>query len=149
MIDIHYSHLKPGAGYIEQVEIDWVPRTGHGSLLKGTALDEWTEKLPTAMYKHGQPMRIVPNETRHLLEHVGFTEVVESVTRVCYCPRSDDIHEQEVARWFNLGLGRRLTALSCKPMMTQLGMSNNDIETLCDRVREDICSLRYRAYCRM
>ncbi|KND86272.1 hypothetical protein TOPH_09103 [Tolypocladium ophioglossoides CBS 100239] len=101
------------------------------------------------MDKHGRSMGVDPHKTRHQLARAGFTEVNESVIKVCYSPWSGDPHEREVARWFNAALRRRLVALSCAPLTRKLGMSGEDVEQLCDRVYRDMCVLGQHAYCRV
>lgn len=40
-------------------------------------------------------------------------------------------------------------ALSLSAMVTILGMSEKEVEVLCEKVRQEICTLSYHAYCRM
>jgi hypothetical protein len=147
VVDLQYSHLKPGSGYIEQVEIEWLPRRQDDSLSTNGALHLWTEKLLTAMDKHGRPMRLVPEQIRRQLKIAGFVDIQESSIKVCYSPWADDKLEREVASWFNIGLSHALTALSYKPMIEHLGMSKYEVDQLCSDVFEEICSLRSKLHC--
>ncbi|KAH7114508.1 hypothetical protein B0J13DRAFT_630835 [Dactylonectria estremocensis] len=76
-----FMHLKPGIGYMEQVEIDWVPRCDDGTLPTDSALDEWTSKLLKSLDRHGRSMRVDPDETRRQLALAGFTDIDEAVIK--------------------------------------------------------------------
>lgn len=142
-------HLKPGTGFTEQVEIDWIPRCDDGSLPPDSALSQWASKLLDAMDRYGRPMRVRPDETRRQFEQAGFVNICETVIRACYNPWPEDPSEKEVGRWFNSGLSSGLIALSCAPMVRILGMSREEVECLCARVNEEICMRSYHAYCEM
>ncbi|EXA30485.1 hypothetical protein FOVG_18151 [Fusarium oxysporum f. sp. pisi HDV247] len=142
-------HLKPGYGYMEQVEIDWAPQCDDDSLPTDSALSQWASKLLDAMDQYGRPMRVNPEKTRQQLALAGFVDISETVIRACYNPWPEDATEKEAARWFNMGLSSGLTALSCAPMVRMLGMSKEEVEGLCDRVDKEICMRSYHAYCRI
>ncbi|KAL9572161.1 hypothetical protein ACKAV7_003649 [Fusarium commune] len=109
-------HLKPGYGYMEQVEIDWAPQCDDDSLPTDSALSQWASKLLDAMDQYGRPMRVNTEKTRQQLALAGFVDISETVIRACYNPWPEDATEKEAARWFNMGLSSGLTALSCAPM---------------------------------
>ncbi|KAI8648832.1 hypothetical protein NCS56_01499100 [Fusarium sp. Ph1] len=142
-------HLKPGTGYMEQVEIDWVPQCDDGSLPPDSALSQWAETLLDAMDRYGRPMRVQPEDTRRQLALAGFVDISETVIRTCYNPWPEDPNEKEAARWFNVGLSNGLTTLSCAAMVRMLGMSKEEVEGLCARVKREICMRTYHAYCRI
>ncbi|EXK24837.1 hypothetical protein FOMG_18464 [Fusarium oxysporum f. sp. melonis 26406] len=142
-------HLKPGWGYMEQVEIDWAPQCDDDSLPTDSALSQWALKLLDAMDQYGRPMRVNPEKTRQQLALAGFVDISETVIRACYNPWPEDATEKEAARWFNVGLSSGLTALSSAPMVRMLGMSKEEVEGLCDRVNKEICMRSYHAYCRI
>ncbi|KAG7402876.1 Secondary metabolism regulator laeA [Fusarium oxysporum f. sp. rapae] len=142
-------HLKPGYGYMEQVEIDWAPQCDDDSLPTDSALSQWASKLLNAMDQYGRPMRVNPEKTRRQLALAGFVDISETVIRACYNPWPEDATEKEAARWFNVGLSSGLTALSCAAMVRMLGMSKEEVEGLCDRVNKEICMRSYHAYCRI
>lgn len=98
---------------------------------------------------YGRPMRVHPGQTRRRLALAGFTDINETVIRVCYSPWSEDGNAKEAGRWFNVGLSEGLMALSLSAMVTILGMSEKEVEVLCEKVRQEICTLSYHAYCRM
>ncbi|KAL6411816.1 hypothetical protein AUP68_04195 [Ilyonectria robusta] len=126
---------------MEQVEIDWVPRCDDGTLPTDSALDEWTSRLLKSLDQHGSSMRVHPDETRRQLVLAGFTEIDETVIKVCYCPWSEDRYEREAGRWFNTGLSQGLTAVLCFPMTRMLGMSQEDVKDLCLKAKRDIYNI--------
>ncbi|OWT42606.1 methyltransferase LaeA [Pochonia chlamydosporia 170] len=127
-----YEYLKPNVGYLEQVEIDWVPRYDDGNVPYKNALIDWTDKLLDAMDQHGRSMRVESEQTRQQLARAGFSYIRESSAKVCFSPWSKDPHEKEVALWFRAGFCRGIKALSYGPMKTYLGMSIRDIDHLCE-----------------
>lgn len=143
------TYLKPGTGYIEHVEIDWVPRCDDNSLPSDSSLSQWAEKLLDAMDQYGRPMRVRPEETQRRLGLAGFEDINETVIKAYYNAWPEDSHGKEVGNWFNLGLSNGLTALSYAAMVKWLGMSKEEVESLCNRVNKDICMLKYHAYCRI
>ncbi|UNI16715.1 hypothetical protein JDV02_003128 [Purpureocillium takamizusanense] len=140
-----FKHLKP-LGYLEHVEIDWVPRS-HGRPLIGTALDVWADAILTAMDKRGRSMRVDPARTRHQLWAAGFTDITESATRICFSGWSGDVHEEMVARYFNGWFKRRLPAMSYRPLMETCGMTKEFVQHLCEGAYEVSRTLHYEAYC--
>ncbi|KAK7219250.1 hypothetical protein V2G26_007253 [Clonostachys chloroleuca] len=144
-----FMHLKPDTGYVEQVEIDWAPQCDDNSLPPNSALHQWASRLLGGMDLYGRPMRVHPGQTRRRLALAGFTDINETVIRVCYSPWSEDGNAKEAGRWFNVGLSEGLMALSLSAMVTILGMSEKEVEVLCEKVRQEICTLSYHAYCRM
>lgn len=142
-------HLKPGTGFMEQVEIDWVPRCDDDSLPPDSALSQWASKLLDAMDRYGRPMRVHPEETQRQLVQAGFVDINEVVIRACHNSWPEDRNEKETGRWFNLGLSKGLVALSCAAMVRMLGMSKEEVERLCARVNREIYLRSYYAYCRM
>ncbi|KAH6977627.1 hypothetical protein EDB80DRAFT_692346 [Ilyonectria destructans] len=110
------THLKPG-GYIEHVEIDWVPQCDDNSLPPTSSLIKWASKLLDAMDQHGRPMRVHPRKTRRELELAGFQDISETVIKAYCNPWPEETHEKEVGKWFNLGLSQGLTALSYVAMV--------------------------------
>ncbi|KAH7142382.1 hypothetical protein DER46DRAFT_630986 [Fusarium sp. MPI-SDFR-AT-0072] len=119
-------HLKPGCGYMDQVEIDWAPQCDDDSLPTDSALSQWASKLLDAMDQYGRPMRVNPEKTRQQLALAGFVDISETVIRACYNPWPEDATEKEAARWFNMGLSSGLTALSCAPMIYLDGKETQD-----------------------
>lgn len=89
------------------------------------------------------------HETRQMMEAAGFVEVKEEVVQAFVCPWSSDRQPRELARWFNLGLSHSLEALSLMPLIEKQGLKFEEVRELCQRVKQEICILRYHTYCNM
>ncbi|KAJ2898994.1 hypothetical protein MKZ38_003563 [Zalerion maritima] len=139
-------HLKPGTGYMEQVEVDWVPRCDDDSLPPDSTLSQWASKLLDAIDQYGRPMRVHPEEARRQLALAGFVDISEAVIRACHNSWPEDPNEKEAGRWFNLGLSNGLTALSYAAMVRMLGMSKEEVESLCARANREICLRDTKGY---
>ncbi len=99
------------------------------------------------MDKRGRSMRLDAAKTRGQLVAAGFTDIVESATRVCFSGWSDDPHEETVARYFNGWFRRRIPAMSYRPLMEVCGMTEPDVRRLCDAAYQTSRRLHHRAYC--
>jgi hypothetical protein len=134
---------------MEHVEIDWRPSWEGSEQPERSALKEWTELFVTAMGRLNRSVIVTPDETRHLIESAGFTDVRQEVIKVYYNPWSPDRQERETARWFNLGFCRALEAMSMMPMIEQLNMKISEVKAICEEVKAEIRILRYHPHCRM
>jgi hypothetical protein len=139
-------HLAPGIGYVEHTEIDWVPHWDGDDIPSPSALQEWSELFLTSLDRYNRRIRIVPNETKRDMESSGLTDFKEEVLKCYVNPWSRDVQEREIARWFNLGFCHGIEALSLMPFTEQLGMPIEAVRSLCDRVKKEVCILRYHAY---
>ncbi|KAJ6436750.1 methyl transferase [Purpureocillium lavendulum] len=117
-----FKHLKPGTGVLEQVEIDWSPRWEKtGKVPSKSALKEWADTFLDALDHCNRSARVVPEETRRMIELAGFVDFKEE-TIPCYVnPWSPDPQEREAARWFNLGLRESMQAMGLMPMIEKMG----------------------------
>jgi hypothetical protein len=141
--------LAPGLGYIEHVELDWRPNWDDTEMPFNSALKEWTDFFITGMEKFGRSVKVEPEETRHLMEQAGFTDFRQEVIKVYYNPWSRDRQERETGRWFNLGFCLGLEALSLMPMTDKLNEDPENVRALCEKVKEEVCTLRWHPYCKM
>lgn len=143
-----FRHLAPG-GKIEQVEIDFAPRTTSEPLPPDFSLVEWYESLMAAMDRAGRPMRL-DHHTGAKLEAAGFTDVQEATIRIPISPWANNHHERETGRWFNLALRQGIEALTLGPFTRHLNRRVPDIENLVGRLTNDLQqSHRYEIYCVM
>ncbi|OTA00376.1 hypothetical protein A9Z42_0081400 [Trichoderma parareesei] len=140
-------HLAPGVGYVEQLEIDWMPRWENDDLPIHSALREWAQLFQRAMHRYHRSVTVSGEATRRRMEAAGFTDFSETTIRCYVNPWSPDRHQRECARWFNLAFSLGLEAMSMMPMIDKLGMTKEDIVDLCSRAKKEMCILRYRAYC--
>ncbi|OAQ93910.1 methyl transferase [Purpureocillium lilacinum] len=143
-----FQRLAPGTGCLEQVEIDWNPQwEEHGEVPPNSALREWANRLLEALDSCKRSARILPQRSRRMIEDAGFVDFDEQTIRCYVNPWSPNQNEREAAKWFNLGLGQGLEAMGVLPMVEHLGMTAEQVRSLCERVIEENSKLRYRGYC--
>ena len=145
---IFSSHLIPGTGWLEHVEIDLLPRCDDGSLPPSSNLVEWCKLVLDTTQRAGQPMAYNPH-TRTMLESQGFTEVQEQVIRVPFNAWPADPQAKDIGRWYHLGLTQGLEALTMAPLTRQLGWNRIDVDRLVAACKQEICLKRIHAYCNM
>jgi hypothetical protein len=119
------------------------------SLPDDSALCKWSDWLKYSMDVCHRSIRVDPAETRSRLRAAGFTDVTETEIRIYYSPWHNGRHEQQVGRWFNLGLTHGIEALSLAPMTRMLEKTKEEVEELVSAVKREICMLKYHGYCKM
>ncbi|KAK8187599.1 LaeA-like protein [Phyllosticta capitalensis] len=110
-----FAHLKPGYGWIEQVEIDLEPRCDDGTLQPNSPLVQWYNYVADATERTSRPIAYNHN-TRHMLQQAGFIDIQETIIRAPYNSWPADPHQKEIGRWYNLGICEGLEALSLAPL---------------------------------
>ncbi|KAI1082012.1 methyltransferase LaeA [Whalleya microplaca] len=143
-----YRYLKPGTGYLEHVEIDFRPECENGEMPKGSKLLTWSRELTEAMERAGRSMTPNPN-TVGVLEQLGYVDVEQVRKRIPFSPWSDDAHEKDMGRWFNLGLTQGLYAMTIAPLTRMNGYNREQVIDLINGVKKEICTRELRAYCTM
>ncbi|KAJ6436789.1 methyl transferase [Purpureocillium lavendulum] len=144
-----FQHLAPD-GCLEQVEIDWNPQwEEHGEVPPDSALTEWANCLLDALDLCKRSARISPHNVRSMIEEAGFDDFKEQTIKCYVNPWSPYRNERETAKWFNLGLRQGMEAMGLRPMVEHLGMSVEQVRSLCERAIEENSKLRYRGYCTM
>ncbi|KAK3355345.1 methyltransferase LaeA [Neurospora tetraspora] len=142
-----YKHLKPHYGFVEQVEIDWVPRSDDRSLPPDSYFSRWAEALMEAMDRAGRPMRLDSHRIQQQMTQAGLVDPHEQIIKVPINGWPEDAHDREIGRWFNLGLTQGLEALTLAPFTRILGYTPDEARDLISRVKEEIRSRKIRAYC--
>ncbi|KAH6977717.1 methyl transferase [Ilyonectria destructans] len=142
-----FEHLAPGIGHMEHVEIDWTPKWDNDKKPAQSAFEEWAELFYDGMDQFNRRARVLPHETRQMIEAAGFTDISEEVIKAYVCPWSEVRAERKLARWFNLGLTHSLEALSLMPLIEKQEMKFDEVRKLCERVKKEICALDNHAYC--
>lgn len=141
-----FRHLKPGSGYLEQVEIDWRPQCdGDPRALADSKLMEWSQKVHRGFTRAGRKLEMDPN-TQAILEDIGFTVEHRKIT-IALNPWPELEQRKEMARWFNLGLTQGLEAMTFAPVIHWLGYPEPEVRELIERVKEDMCKREWRTYC--
>jgi hypothetical protein len=143
------SHLKPGSGLLEQVEIDWNPQCeGDPRQLRDSKLLEWSQKVHQGFARAGRKLEMNP-DTKAMLEELGFVDVEHKTIPIALNPWPEDEQKKETARWFNLGLSQGLDALTFEAVIHWLNYPEAEVRELIERVKEDICRREWRTYCTM
>lgn len=141
-----YAHLRPGAGWIEHVEIDLEPRCDDGTLPADCPLVNWYNYLADATARVSRPIAY-NHQTRQFLQSAGFIDIQEIVVRAPYNSWPNDPHQKEIGRWYNLGITEGLEALSFAPF-TRVNRwdLNEHVKPLVEAVRTQICNKKIHAY---
>ncbi len=141
---IHLSHLKPGIGSLEQVEIDLQPRCDDGTL-PYDQIGQWYDWLSDATQRASRPIAYQHN-TRQLLEAQGFVEIEEEIIRLPLNSWPTDPRSKEIGRWYNLGMTEGLEALSLGPFTRVYRWPAEDVRRLVHDVKTQMCSKKIHAY---
>jgi len=96
-----FTHLKPGYGWIEHVEIDIQPRCDDGTLPSDSRLLRWCQCLLHATQEANRPLAYNV-DTRSMLERHGFVDIQEQVIQVPLNPWPSEPHRKDMGRWYNL-----------------------------------------------
>ena len=146
MADMQHRHLKPGVGWIEQVEIDLEPRCDDGTLQRDSYLVQWYNYLADATARAERPIAYRHN-TRQMLQAAGFIDIQETIVRAPLNGWPSDPHQKEIGRWYNLGLTDGLDALSLAPF-TRVNRWNADehVRPLLKEVKKEIAKSKVHAY---
>jgi hypothetical protein len=141
-----YSHLKPGYGWLEQVEIDLEPRCDDGSLAADSPLRVWYNHLKDATERYNKPIAY-QHDTRRLLQSRGFIDIQEKVIRAPLNTWPSDPHQKLLGRWYMVGLTEGLEALSLAPF-TRVNRWDavQHVRPFLKQVREEIVSPKIHAY---
>ena len=143
-----FRHLKPGYGWMEQVEIDMIPRCDDGTLPADSNIVRWSRDLLDATARAYRPLAY-NTETRAMLERQGFTGIQEQVIQIPLNPWPTDPKLKDVGRWFNLGFTQGLQALTMAPMTRMSNWKKADVDRLVADVKRDVCSKRLHTYFNM
>ncbi|KAK3943705.1 hypothetical protein QBC46DRAFT_361711 [Diplogelasinospora grovesii] len=142
-----FRHCRPHYGHIEQVEIDWMPRSDDGSLPNNAVVRQWATQLYDAMDQFDRPMRVDSGLTRRRLAEAGFTDIREEIIRVAYSGWPSDPHDRETGRWFNIGITQGIQAITLAPLFRGGGKTQQEIQTLIDSVVAEVRGRKVHAYC--
>ncbi|KAK5663524.1 hypothetical protein OQA88_3954 [Cercophora sp. LCS_1] len=141
-----YRHLRPYYGFVEQVEINWLPRSRDGTLPPNSYLSQWAELVFDAMDGFDRPMRIDGNVTKKQMTDAGLVDVKEEVFDFAINGWPEDSRGKEIGRWFNLGFTQGLQALSLAPLSRGHGKTPAEITSLLDKVLLEARSLKIHTY---
>ena len=146
--------MRPGAGFIEHIEIDWAPRVQHrnGSPAPPTELMEWWEKMQRASASRPIAYR---EDTGDLLERAGFVDIMHQKVRISLQP-SIDRRDFDLARHFQSfmclrddedgGVPQSFENLTLSLFYRQLQLPVDQILRTCNTLRGIYASRRYPLY---
>lgn len=141
------SHLVPGSGWVEQVEVDWYPCNDDGPVSRYLQL--WADELHSAMDIMKQPLRVDPHRTQQRLADAGFADIKQDVIRLPVNGGAIDPFEIDVGRWFNLSIQKSFMGLSMAPLYRAKHWTRADIESLERNVLDEVSERGNRAYCKL
>lgn len=142
-----YRHLRPGYGFIEQLEIDLEPRCDDGTLEPNSPLVNWYRYLIDATSRTSKPLAYQHN-TRQLLEQAGFIDISETIIKVPYHHWPRDPQQAHMGDYYQLTMNQimGLEALCMAPFSRVFEWTQAQIETFTGQVRHEIQSTRIHAY---
>jgi SAM-dependent methyltransferase len=108
------SHLRPGVGWFEQVEIDFTPRCDDGTLNDG-ALNIWYQHLVGATSAIGRSIAYDPL-TGQKLKEIGFTDIREEQIIIPYNSWPADKKDRDVGQWYRIALSESQELECCYGM---------------------------------
>ena len=139
-------HLRPGSGWIEQVEIDLRPQCDDHTLPQDSPVTQWYNYLADATQRVSRPIAYQHN-TRQMLQAAGFIDIQEIVIRAPYNSWPNDPHQKEIGRWYSLGISEGLEAMSVAPFTRVNRWNwNEHVKPLIEAVRAQICNKKIHAY---
>lgn len=141
---IYRSHLKPGHGYLEHVEIDLTPRCDDGTL-PAEPMVEWYNHLKDATRRTGKSVDYQQN-TRQLLETAGFTDIQERVVRAPFNSWPKDPHQRDIGRWYCVGFADAIEAISLAPFTRTYQWPTATVKRYCDAVQKCLLTKKYHGF---
>lgn len=139
--------MKPQSGYIEQVEIDFVPQSDDGFIPRHSYIAQWAQELMDATEKLGRPIRLNPDLTKQRLRSAGFVDIRHEPIVVPVNGWPVDSHQRELGRWFNLGMKQGIHALTIGPLSRAHNRSTEEVYNIINKVTGEIHSRDFRAFC--
>ncbi|MCJ1372712.1 hypothetical protein MMC20_003937 [Loxospora ochrophaea] len=140
-----FSHLKPGYGYLEQVEIDVRPRCDDGTLPGDSIICKWYDWVRDATHRVSRSIDYMPN-TKQMLQVQGFVDIEETVIQMPINSWHPHPHQKDIGRWYNLGLTEGLEAMSLGPLTRIYKWPPDDVRRLVGEVKTAICNRQFHVY---
>lgn len=138
-------HLKPGTGYIEQVEIDLQPRCDDNSLPANANINVWYDYLRDSTERANRPVAYQHNTTT-MLRQAGFIDVTEHIIRAPLSGWPSDPHQKQTGRWYSIALAEGLNALSLGPFTRVYKWKFEQFEDLLKGATDEIRNTKIHAY---
>ncbi|KAK5660627.1 hypothetical protein OQA88_11989 [Cercophora sp. LCS_1] len=137
------ENLEPG-GYFEVCEMEFIPQSRDGSLREDSPLLAWSRVLELASHRLGYTINIAPR-LKGLLARAGFEKVQEK----CYSLPTNDWpwrqRHKRIGTYNYMTMGEDLEGLSLRLFTGGLGMSSEEVKTLCGAAKQDFGDRRIHA----
>ena len=144
LISCAFRHLKPRYGYVEQVEIDIRPRCDDGTLPENSPIIRWYNWLDDAT---GQcvPIRY-QDQTCEMLRAQGFVDIEDTIIRLPINGWPSDPHQQNIGKWYNLGLYEATEAMGLGPLTRVYHLSAENVRQYARDVKTAVCNKNTHVY---
>ncbi|KAL8709669.1 MAG: hypothetical protein Q9220_005609 [cf. Caloplaca sp. 1 TL-2023] len=148
------SHLKPGTGRFEQVEVDLEPRCDDGTLPENATIKHWYKSLKDATLIAGRPIAY-NHATRHMLAAQGFVDIEERVIRLPLSPwpmvnNRPDVEQRRLARCYQIAWlddNNGLEAYSLGPLTRPpVSWPADDVKRYCKETAREMMNTNYHLY---
>jgi len=145
---VHSSHLKPGTGVFEHIEIDYRPFSYNNTLPENSSVHQWMNEVYGAYEQSGKPL-FPQDDLDSTLKQLGFVDIVHEVQEIPYHPWPADEGLKNIARWFNLSMQSAIPAMSIRPLTRYAQWSLERVQELNADVKREICMRPKQFSCRM
>lgn len=147
------THLVPGTGWFESVELDFQPRCDDGSLMPGRLIDWWESYIRGQFAAVNRPFHYDPN-TGDMLKAAGFAEIHHAVYRIPLNEWSEDKAERRAGNWWRVVMspledntgGAGLEAMSLLPLCKISSWSVEHVKRLCNEALKQADDPSVHAY---
>lgn len=145
------THLKPGTGWFESVEIDWTPRFTDDSLRIGD-LEAWWNQISLAFQWLGYPISY-SQTTKEALQRAGFCDIQNQEYEIplsSWNTTNSQLYKSGV--WCNIAMSaesegnRGLEAMSLRPFYEINNRQPHDTTQLCGKAMEEASNPDVHAY---
>ncbi|KAG6002509.1 hypothetical protein E4U21_003002 [Claviceps maximensis] len=133
-------HLRPGHGFIEHVEIDWVPRWCE-DIPENSAIQRWSQYFRDGVANLGRSVEVDGPRVRATLVGAGFVRLKEETSRCFLSPQlSRDKRQSE--QWLNSAMRKSIADWSLAPLINGLGFTPAQVYSLCEQVDFELSHCR-------
>lgn len=144
-----YRCCKPG-GYVESFEVSCVLRSEDGSLVEGSAMDQWGKVFLEAEKKFGRPFNAVENGlVQDAFRKAGFADITEWEFKCPIGPWPKDPKLKEIGQYARFGISQVLEERFFSVWSKVLGWSQGDVGNYAAHLRRQLKDLNFHTYVMM
>ncbi|MCJ1273083.1 hypothetical protein MMC21_000872 [Puttea exsequens] len=140
-----WQHLKPGVGYVEQIEIDIEPRCDDESIPKQNTYKNWYNYMLDATRRANRPIEY-RHDTPRLLQRAGFVDIEHREIRLPIGEWGLDTNGYEIGRWYRTALNETIETLSLAPFCRSFGWPIEDVKRYAGEVVDIVKRADYHLY---